>query len=130
MNFCSRWSAAAMLLVTCLITNAASAADLVQLTDDGALKRDPRFINGGAEILYCYDENPDLVRMMKMRADERKPVPIFEDAGNKHQLEPACSPDGRYIVFTECTGNLTARLVIRTWGLSVWAYFFVSDSER
>lgn len=111
-----RYARVAVGRVAMLVTIAvgvASAADVVQLTDDGSLKRDPRFIDGGEQILYCYDENPALIRMMKMRADERKPSPMFDDSGNKHQLEPYLSPDQRYIVFTECTGNLTARLVIR-----------------
>jgi TolB protein len=90
-----------------------SAVEWKQLTHDGSNKRDPRFIAGGDEIIYCYDETPVLIRMMRMRADELKPTPMFEDAGNKHQLEPSLSPDQRYIVFTECVGNLKARLVIR-----------------
>ena len=89
------------------------AADFIQLTSDGTLKRDPRFVDEGNDLVYCYDETPDLIRMMRMNMDDRKPKAVFEDSGNKHQLEPFYSPDKRYIVFTECTGNLTARLVIR-----------------
>lgn len=97
----------------CLLPALAPAADLIQLTHDGSMKRDPRYFGNGKEIVYCYDETPDLIRMMRMQSDELKPVPMFEDSGNRHHIEPEVSADGRYVVFTECTGNLTARLVIR-----------------
>ena len=37
------------------------AAEPVRLTDDGSLKRDPRFVKDGKELVYCYDEAPDLI---------------------------------------------------------------------
>lgn len=101
------------LISTATLTTALPAAEPVRLTDDGSLKRDPRFVNEGKELVYCYDEAPDLIRMMRIRLDEPNPKPMFDNSGDKHQMEPFFSPDGRYIVFTECTGNLSARLVIR-----------------
>ncbi|MGI9465984.1 MAG: DUF5050 domain-containing protein [Rubripirellula sp.] len=101
------------LLSTATLTTSLLASEPVRLTDDGSLKRDPRFVNEGKELVYCYDEAPDLIRMMRIRLDEPTPKPMFDNSGDKHQLEPFFSPDGRYIVFTECTGNLSARLVIR-----------------
>ena len=95
------------------LTTVLPAAQPIRLTDDGSLKRDPRFVNEGKELVYCYDEAPDLIRMMRISLDEPNPEPMFDNSGDKHQLEPFFSPDGRYIVFTECTGNLSARLVIR-----------------
>ena len=97
------------------ILSAASlaASEPVRLTHDGTLKRDPRFLEGGMELVYCYDEAPDLIRMMTIQLDESTAKPMFDNSGDKHQLEPFFSPDGRYVVFTECTGNLSARLVIR-----------------
>ena len=92
------------------ITN---AGEPVRLTKDGTNKRDPVYIDSGKTIVYCYDENPSLIRMLRMDATERKATPYFENANNKHHLEPAISPDGRFISYTQCTGNLTARLVIR-----------------
>ena len=100
-------------LFTALGTASLFAGEIEQLTHDGSNKRDPRFIAGGDQIIYCYDETPSLIRMMKMNAEELKPTLMFADSGNKHQLEPSFSPDQRYMVFTECTGNLSARLVIR-----------------
>ncbi len=88
------------------------AAEVERLTDDGSLKRDPRFISE-EKVVYCYDETPDLIRMMQVTIGELAATPVHDDAGNKHQLEPSFSPDTRYVAFTECTGNLTARLVIR-----------------
>ena len=101
-----------VLFVTLTATQFLSAADAERLTNDGSLKRDPRFVSED-KIVYCYDETPDLIRMMQITLGESTAQPVHENAGNKHQLEPSFSPDGRYVVFTECTGNLTARLVIR-----------------
>ncbi|MCP4172863.1 MAG: hypothetical protein GY758_19045, partial [Fuerstiella sp.] len=107
------------LLLVVLIPYAAFAAEPEnpsQLTDDGVLKRDPRFVDGGKSLIYCYDENPALVRMMKMDLVTREVKPMFDDSGDKHHIEPAFSPDGRWVSYTACTGNLTARLVIRELG--------------
>lgn len=102
-----------VLLMAAVCFSVASATEFEQITQDGTFKRDPRFANDGESIIYCYDETPDLIRMMQFKPGESEPAPIFDDAGNKHQLEPHHSPDGNYVVFTECTGNLSARLVIR-----------------
>ena len=89
------------------------AADPARLTDDGVNKRDPQFVEHGRYLVYCVDDGPDLIRMLRMDMATRVTRPVFDDAGNKHQLEPSFSTDGRFVAFTECTGNLTARLVIR-----------------
>ncbi|MCH7725015.1 MAG: PD40 domain-containing protein [Planctomycetes bacterium] len=102
-----------LITVILLIFTATTAAERVRLTTDGTNKRDPRFIENGKTLIYCYDETQALVRMMRMDVEERKPTPVFTDAGDKHHLEPAVSPDGRFIAYTQCTGNLTAQLVIR-----------------
>lgn len=90
-----------------------SAGDAIRLTDDGVNKRDPHFIENGQTLIFCVDDGPDLIRMMRMDMSTRQAVPVFDDSGNRHQLEPSFSPDGQFVAFTECTGNLTARLVIR-----------------
>jgi Tol biopolymer transport system component len=107
----SRW----LCCVVCglLVTVSAFAAEPVQLTQDGSLKRDARFVDGGRSVVYCYDETPALVRMMKMSLDDRVAKPVFEDAADKHHYEPAFSPNGKWISFTACTGNLSGKLVIR-----------------
>lgn len=100
-------------LVLACTTSLCAAADLQQITTDGTNKRDPRFVDGGNAVVYCYDETPDLIRMMKIEIGDKQAEPVFADSGNKHHIEPRHSPDGKYVVFTECTGNLSARLVIR-----------------
>lgn len=101
---------------------ASARAEPVRLTTDGALKRDPRFVENGAKLVYCYDEGPDLVRMLQMKMEDRSITPVFEDAGNRHNLEPAWSRDGKWIAYTQCTGNLTARLVIHNRAENADAY--------
>lgn len=88
-------------------------AEFQRVTQDGTLKRDPRFVDEGGAVVYCYDETPDLIRMMKIRLGDTEANPVFAESGNRHHIEPRYSPDGKYVVFTECTGNLSARLVIR-----------------
>ena len=99
-----------VVLLLCLLSPIGAAE--IRLTTDGTNKRDPHYIKGGQEIMYSYDETRALIRLMVMDAKELKPRPMFEDA-NKHQLNAAMSPDGKYIAFNECTGNLTAHFVIR-----------------
>lgn len=103
------------LLTVCVIVACAAvhAEQPQQMTTDGTLKRDPRFIDGGKTLVYCYDETPALVRMMKLNVGNRTVEPMFSDSADKHHIEPAFSPDGRRMSYTACTGNLTARLVIR-----------------
>ena len=103
----------ATVLTTILMTSLVSADEPVQYTTDGTNKRDPSFIEDGKSLIYCYDETAALVRMMRINLPDLEPKPVFEDAGDKHHIEPSVSPNGRYIAYTQCTGNLTARLVIR-----------------
>ena len=111
-----RWASRLLVVLACLTGGLATrdslAADPLRLTTDGINKRDLRFVDGGKALVYCFDEGPDLVRMMRMNLETRETKPVFEDAGNRHNLEPAFSPNGRFIAYTQCTGNLTARLVI------------------
>jgi TolB protein len=102
-------------LIVCLTVSAtvAIAGDPIRLTKDGTNKRDPHFVEGGKSLIYCYDESIDLVRMMQLDMEQLTSAPVFADAGDKHHIEPEVSADGRYIVYTQCTGNLSARLVIR-----------------
>lgn len=113
MSFCKFASSAIALLLGLLSASNAIAAEPVRITTDGVNKRDPQFINKGETLIYCVDDGPDLIRMLRMDMADGTTTPLFEDAGNKHQLEPSFSLDGKYVAFTECTGNLTARLVIR-----------------
>lgn len=101
-----------LVILSFAVSSIALAADAVRLTTDGSLKRDPRFVDGGQSLVYCFDENPALVRMMKLDVKNGTAKPVFDNAAGKHHIEPAFSPDGNWISYTACTGNLTARLVI------------------
>ena len=85
-----------------------------QLTFDGSNKRDPVFLGNGESLVYCYDERDDYVRAVKLDMEDLKaePTPLFGEE-RSHQTEIAFSPDGRYTSFSQCTGNLTGKLVIR-----------------
>jgi Tol biopolymer transport system component len=83
-----------------------------RLTHDGTLKRDPFFVPGGEQILYCVDENRVQIRLRRLDVESGESTPIHPDA-TRSQFEPALSPDGRYLAFNECTGNLMLKFVIR-----------------
>jgi tol-pal system beta propeller repeat protein TolB len=111
-----------IIIIVCLASASSVQAEVIRLTEDGTNKRDPRFINNGKTLIFCYDDGPDLIRMMRMDMAKRRPEPVFRDAGNRHNLEPSFSPDGKFVAFTQCTGNLTARLVIRNQETKAEAY--------
>jgi len=111
MNFSNK-NVAAVAFVTAS-TSVALAGEPQRLTDDGVLKRDPHFIEGGKALIYGYDEQDDLVRAMRLELETGKAEPFVSDVGDKHHIEPKLSPDGKMMTVTECTGNLTAKLVIR-----------------
>lgn len=115
-------SASIVGVVMFIAVQATNAGEPIRLTTDGTNKRDPRLIDNGKTLIFCYDEGPDLVRMMRMDMKQRVASPVFKDAGNKHNLEPSFSKDGRFVAFTQCTGNLTAQLVIRDLKLNKDAY--------
>lgn len=89
-------------------------ADETQLTFDGNNKRDPVFINNGETLVYCWDETEDHVRAVRVEMNdlEAEAIPLFGEE-RSHQTEIAFSSDGRYTAFSQCTGNLTGKLVIR-----------------
>lgn len=90
------------------------SSEETQLTSDGNIKRDPIFINDGKTLVYSYDQREDLIRAVQLQMDDlqAEPEPLFGD-DRSHQTEIAFSPDGRYVSFDQCTGNLTGKLVIR-----------------
>ena len=88
------------------------ADDVVQLTDDGRLKRDPVFIKNGEVLVYAVDEGTDKIRLVQMNMETGKVGPLHKEAP-RSELEPAFSPNGRYYAFNHNTGNLTLKLVIR-----------------
>jgi Tol biopolymer transport system component len=98
-----------------------------QLTTDGSNKRDPVFIDDGATLVYGVDENRDLIRLKQLDLDTLESKPYYESA-NRHHVEVAFSNDGRYISYTECTGNLTAQFVIKD--LQEKKDYFVKHSGR
>jgi TolB protein len=124
MNFCN-FSRSSFYLLGLLTTGLLAAQ--TQLTKDGFNKRDPVFIDGGATLVYGVDENRDLIRLWQVDLETLESKPFYESA-NRHHVEAAFSKDGRYVSYTECTGNLTAHFVIKD--LQEKKDYFVKHSGR
>ncbi|HAY80441.1 MAG TPA: hypothetical protein DCY79_11590 [Planctomycetaceae bacterium] len=88
------------------------ADELLRLTQDGRLKRDPIYVDQGNAIIYGVDETTDRIRLMRMELKTGNVTPFHAEA-SRSELEIAFSPDGRYYAVVENTGNLTLKLVIR-----------------
>lgn len=124
MNFCS-FSKACLALASLLTAGFVTAQK--PLTTDGTNKRDPVFIDGGASLVYGVDENNDLIRLWQVDMETLETKPFYESA-IRHHVEVAFSKDGRYVSYTECTGNLTAHFVIKD--LQEKKDYFVKHSGR
>lgn len=103
---------AAAVILFSLTIQRASAAEPVRLTSNGRLKRDPQFINDGKQLIYVEQENPILLRLMRMNLSDRGIEPLHKDAGTS-ELEPDFSTDGRFYAFVQGRGNLSLALVIK-----------------
>lgn len=88
------------------------AGEPVRLTHDGRLKRDPRFLGGGAQIVYSVVESPTMVRQMKLDLAGGTNAPVYPDAATS-QFESTFSADERYHAFVEFRGVTNVKLVIR-----------------
>ena len=88
------------------------AAEPTRLTHDGRLKRDPRFVAQGAEVVYSVVESPILMRLVRLNLNSGAIAPLDAKAGSS-QFEASFSPDGRYLAFVEFRGVTNVKLVIR-----------------
>ena len=109
------------------LTSVGFSSAQTPLTTDGSNKRDPVFIDDGTTLIYGVDENRDLIRLKQLDLETLESKPYYESA-NRHHVEVAFSRDGRYVAYTECTGNLTAQFVIKD--LQEKKDFFVKHSGR
>jgi TolB protein len=93
-------------------TSISAAAEPVQLTTDGRLKRDPHYIENGKAIAYVEQASPILMRIVRFDPQTKITKPLHQGA-SKSEFEPSFSTDGRYRAFVQSRGNLNLALVIR-----------------
>jgi Tol biopolymer transport system component len=99
-------------LAAVLAASSMATAEDVRLTHDGRLKRDPRFVHGGDQIVYSVVESPTLMRLMRLDVASGKIMPVYPQASTS-QFESTFSPDDRYHAFVEFRGVTNVKLVIR-----------------
>jgi Tol biopolymer transport system component len=89
-----------------------AVAEPLRLTHDGRLKRAPRFVDGGTQIVYSVVEGPTIVRQVKLNIASGEIAAMYPDASTS-QFESTFSPDGRYHAFVEFRAVTNVKLVIR-----------------
>ncbi len=87
------------------------AGEWTRVTHDGRLKRDPRFVRGGADVIYSTVESPILMRLMRHELATGKQTMLYPQAATS-QFESSFSPDERYHAFVEFRGVTNVKLVI------------------
>jgi Tol biopolymer transport system component len=112
MNCCNSKTFAVSLALLILLATALSAGEPVKLTQDGRLKRDPRFVHGGEQIVYSVVENPTIVRIVRLDVASGQIAAVYPQAATS-QFESSFSPDERYHAFVEFRGVTNVKLVIR-----------------
>jgi TolB protein len=88
------------------------AGEPTQLTHDGRLKREPRFIKQGSEVVYSVVESPMMMRLVRLDLTTGEAEPLYPQAATS-QFESAFSPDERYHVFVEFRAVTNVKMVIR-----------------
>jgi Tol biopolymer transport system component len=88
------------------------ASEPARLTHDGRLKRDPRFVSHGTQVVYSVAESPTIVRQVKLDVATGAQTPLYPQAATS-QFESTFSSDERFHAFVEFRGVTNVKLVIR-----------------
>jgi TolB protein len=114
MNCWRDWGARlALALAMLLLAVSPCPAQGKRLTGDGRLKSDPVFLDReGKDLAYVVQDGPNRLRLMRLKLADGTVTPMHPREGTS-QMEPACSPDGRFLAFVQSRGNLSLGLVIR-----------------
>ena len=90
----------------------ASGAEPVRITRDGARKMAPTFIDRGDALVYAAHVRPNLVALQQVSMRDGTRERVLPKVVN-HQLDPAFSPDGRYLAYSRTATSPQSVLVIR-----------------
>ncbi|HEV3137133.1 MAG TPA: hypothetical protein VGZ26_04500 [Pirellulales bacterium] len=102
----------ALIILLASLVGVAAASEPAQLTHDGRLKREPRFIKQGSEVVYSVVESPMMMRLVRLDLATGEAEPLYPQAATS-QFESAFSPDERYHVFVEFRAVTNVKMVIR-----------------
>ena len=89
-----------------------SAGEPERLTQDGRLKKDPVFVEGGEAIVFAVTESPERVSLMRLRLADRSVERLHPQAPTS-EFEAAFSPDGRWCAFVQQREVTNVKLVIQ-----------------
>jgi len=97
----------ALLVLTA--TTTISAAER-QLTDDHRYKRDPVFLDANT-LIYVVQARPEQLQLVRRDLKSGKQRPVHKDE-TRSELEPAVSPDGRFLAFLQSRSAASVGMVI------------------
>ncbi len=115
MNSCSRHAHGLLVVgfaILSLVAQGLPAGEPQRLTQDGRLKRDPRFVRSGEQVVYSLVESPTIMRLVRLDVQSGVIGPVYPQAATS-QFESAYSSDERYHAFVEFRGVTNVKLVIR-----------------
>jgi Tol biopolymer transport system component len=83
-----------------------------RLTNDGRIKFDPCFVNGGKTIVYTVEDRPKLRCLMQLQTKD-KSVERLHPGQNNSEFSATFSADGRFYAWCHNNGNLHIDLLIK-----------------
>jgi len=81
-----------------------------QLTNDHRYKRDPVFLDANT-LIYVVQARPEQLQLVRRDLKSGKQRPVHKDE-TRSELEPAVSPDGRFLAFLQSRSAASVGMVI------------------
>lgn len=81
-----------------------------QLTNDHRYKRDPVFLDANT-LIYVVQVRPEQLQLVRRDLKSGKQRPVHKDE-TRSELEPAVSPDGRFLAFLQSRSAASVGMVI------------------
>jgi len=103
------WAWVLAVALVLAVTTSASTAER-QLTGDHRYKRDPVFLNAST-LIYVVQARPEQLRLLRLDLPSGKTRPVHKDE-TRSELEPAVSPDGRFLAFLQSRSAASVGMVI------------------
>lgn len=105
-----------ILLVSVLLVSVSDAAEPLRLTDDGRIKRDPVFVDGGRSVVFTLQSDSPRLVLAKLDVASRRVSRVFPEA-NLPELKCVYSADQKTRAWLRITGNDRVSLLVHPAGM-------------